>query len=195
MKIEGIVYHHTGDASGDPQFAKVDAYHRGQGFPVSSLGFYVGYHYFAGHEGTIKQARLDTEDGAHTVNCGCKTDKSGFPKGTANKRLIGICFSGNFNEETPDPRALAAVLWLTIDLQRKHGIGDERLYNHRDLKSTNCPAYDLSGKMIEMKGVWKRMIAAEKAVDRAIGNRKARLLLSIEEARTILFPNSFPPLV
>lgn len=195
MKIEGIAYHHTGDSSGDPQFKKVDGYHKNEGFPKSTLGFYVGYHYFSGKEGTIKQARANTEDGAHTVNCGCSVDESGFPKGTANERLIGICFAGNFLEEEPDPRALAAVFWLTVDLQRKYGIGDKRLYNHSDLKRTSCPGIDMVAKMLEMKKVWKGMLAAEAAVDRAVGSRKVRLQLSIKRAREILFPNSFPPFV
>ena len=196
MKPEGIVYHHTGDKSPDPQFKKVDTYHKSQGFPKSSLGFYVGYQYFSGRDGTIKQARADTELGAHTLNCGCgSADKSGFPAHTANERLIGICYAGDFTKEKPTAKALAAVFWLTIDLQRKYGIGDARLYNHRDLKKTTCPGMDMAGKMLEMKKIWKQMLKFEQSVEKAHGARKARLLRSIENARKILYPSLFPTLI
>ena len=66
MKVSHIILHHTADASREPQFDKVNNYHRDKWNFRSSLGKYMGYTYFIERDGTLIKARADTEEGAHT---------------------------------------------------------------------------------------------------------------------------------
>ena len=190
MKI-AIFVHHTGDKSPDPQFAKVNAYHKSKNYPVSSLGFYVGYTYFIGKDGTIKQARLETERGAHTVNCGCKNDKTGWEYDKANVLAIGVCLAGDFKKEKPTERQIASLVALVEDMQNRHNIPDANLFNHYDAKNTACPGMDLVAEVLRIKRLRLQLSAAEKSVSRATPTRKARLLRFIGRATKIL--KSFLP--
>ena len=46
------------------QLTKIDRYHKERGFPQSSLGFFVGYHYLITGDKEY-QCRADTDEGAH----------------------------------------------------------------------------------------------------------------------------------
>ena len=188
MFIFGIAYHHTGDSSPDPQFIKVDNYHMAKKFPKSKLGYYVGYHYFIGKDGTIKQARSEDERGAHVVNCGCGKDKSGLPADTANFHYIGICLAGDLRKEQPSSRQLSALVALTKDVMRRHSLNEANLLNHSDFKATSCPGIDLSGEVKKILDLERRISMAESALDRVIPERRNKLLRFIERARRILFP-------
>ncbi len=144
-----IVLHHTADPSKKPQFDKVNGYHKGQGFPISKLGFYVGYHFFVGMDGTTKQARAENEVGAH---CDAKN---------MNVVGIGICLAGDFSKQTPDHRQIISLERLVAELQLRHGIPDENILLHRECKKTDCPAVDLRGLLmgerlrIKAKKAWQ----------------------------------------
>lgn len=174
-----IFYHHTGDSSPDPQFAKVNAYHKSQGFPKSSLGYYVGYTFFIGKDGTEKQARGETEHGAHTVNCGCKGDKTGLPFNKANIEGIGICLSGDFLKEKPTSAQIETLTRLTIRLQAVHNIPDENIFLHSETKSTSCPGTDLRAlyfvhraEIMKVPSRETQIKQLEKAIARSTGQQK-----------------------
>lgn len=188
MLVEGIAYHYTADLSPDPQFLKVNNYHKAEGFPISTLGFYVGYTYFIGKDGTIKQARSEDERGAHTVNCGCSHDKSGLPYNTANLHYIGICLAGKFPDEVPTPAQMASAALLTEDIQKRRGVPDEKLLNHRDLKATGCPGIDIAHEILKIKELRKQLRTAQDALDRVTPARKSALLRFIERVQKILSP-------
>lgn len=128
---EYIVLHHTADPSQGPQFDKVNASHKARGFPISKLGFYVGYHYFIGFEGTIKIARREDEIGAH---CDAKN---------MNRRGIGICLAGDFTKNKPNKKQIEALAALMRDIKIRNQIPDTRVVLHRECKPTACPGTDL----------------------------------------------------
>ena len=134
---EYIVLHHSDDPTQGPQFDKVNAYHKSRGFPISSLGYYVGYHYFIGFNGMMKVARRETDIGAH---CDAKN---------MNYRGIGICLAGDFTKNQPNKEQLETLAALVRDIQIRNNIPDNRVLLHRECKPTTCPAVDLRKLMKE----------------------------------------------
>lgn len=128
--MKSIVIHHTASTVSTDQFPSVDAYHKSQGFPESSLGFYVGYHLFIEKDGSLLRARSDEERGAHTV----------APGRDWNADSIGICLAGDFTKEDPTEAQLTQ-LFTCKDLMDIHSIPIEEVYDHKDTKSTACPGY------------------------------------------------------
>ena len=120
-----IIWHHTGDTSIGPQLDKIDRDHKRRGFPKSSMGYYVGYHYLIEHDGKIIQCRKDTEIGAH--------DKG------ENLDSIGIGLSGNFSIQLPTEAQERAAAALMAELTEKHKIRITHIEPHRRDDATECP--------------------------------------------------------
>ncbi len=125
-----IIVHHTADTLGGPQFEKVNAYHRTLNFPVSSLGYFTGYHYLIERDGTVKRARLDSDEGAHTIG--------------QNTESIGIGLAGHFDYQQPTAEQKRSLGQLCYELSQKYTIPLERIAGHRTYRSTTCPGANLS---------------------------------------------------
>ena len=95
MEPKRVIFHHTAAAINGAQFDKVNQWHKAKGFPLSSLSWYVGYHYFIERNGLTRQAREETEIGAHDQG--------------ENVDSIGICLAGDFNTERPTEAQAAAA--------------------------------------------------------------------------------------
>lgn len=85
----------------------------------SSLGWYVGYHYVIYGNGELKQYRKDNEEGAH-----CKEQGMNF-------KSLGICLSGNFDSETPNPAQTETLRNFLSQKANQYGIPAENIYPHR----------------------------------------------------------------
>lgn len=90
---EIVIIHHTGGSDANPYadtshhtVTMVDKWHKQLGFNKSTLGYYVGYHYFIDKHGIVTQCRSRGEMGCHTVG---QNDK------------VGICLAGNFDATLP----------------------------------------------------------------------------------------------
>jgi|GEM_PF-3953445 len=124
---EYVLIHHS-VVQNPVQFDIVNESHRKRGFPKSSLGYYVGYHYFIGMDGTIKVARAEWEIGAH---CAAKM---------MNYRAIGICLAGDFREgRTPNPEQIKSLALLLKDIQARHQMFSSKIMRHGEVKATACP--------------------------------------------------------
>jgi hypothetical protein len=192
MVPEHIFLHHSADSSPDPQFERVNAYHKGQGFPKSNLGFHCGYTYFIGKSGHVKQARSETELGAHTANSGDRYDKTGLRPNQANVYGIGICLAGDFTVEEPTAAALNSLVSLVEEIQARWNIPDNHIWNHRDAKRTTCPGIDLAGyvrgRLIALRS--QRVVSPQKrlsqllgALARAVGPRLEQIQRVIERIK------------
>lgn len=111
------------------QFNIVDRGHqiRWDGSTKSQLGYYVGYHYLIERNGVIKQARKDSEVGAHN-----NVDEM-------NYKAIGICFAGNMEEQELTKYQVKSGIELVNNLVSKYKIPRENILPHRYFKATACP--------------------------------------------------------
>ena len=122
-----IIIHHTGDKSMAPQFKKVEAWHEYKAFPISSLGFYCGYHFLIEKNGLVINARRLEDEGAHT-------------KGH-NFESIGIGLAGNFDFEIPTIEQLNALDKLAAEITLTLKNPNMIVKYHWDFADTHCPGY------------------------------------------------------
>jgi N-acetyl-anhydromuramyl-L-alanine amidase AmpD len=97
----------------------------------------VGYHFVIGNGDGSPDGRIELcprwrrqEAGAH-----CRVD--GRPE--YNRRGIGICLVGNFQQHAPTQRQMESLDLLVRYLQKLCDIADEDVVMHGDLKATECP--------------------------------------------------------
>lgn len=126
-----IIIHHSATEVGNAEL--FDKGHRKRGFWNG-----LGYHFVIdnGSAGT-RNGQIETShrwihqmDGAH---CNALD---------MNKRGIGICLVGNFNEDQVSATQMESVVWLVRKLQLKYKIPNSRVLKHRDVpgkQGTDCP--------------------------------------------------------
>lgn len=125
MKPKRIIWHHSAADNPTPQFAAINEWHKARGFPLSSLGFYVGYHYVIEKDGTVVRARNDDEIGAHDTG--------------ENLDSLGICLVGDFTTKRPTFEQEATFKTLLRTLMFAHNITLNAIEPHRRDDSTECP--------------------------------------------------------
>jgi len=135
-KPNKIIVHHSAEAGASAQFADVNLWHKDRDFPLSTLGFYVGYQYFIEKDGSVHQARLETEGGSHTVG--------------ENFTSIGICLAGNFDFETPTLSQKLALASLIEGIIARWQIVPGSIYPHRAFKATSCYGLSLEQNWAEI---------------------------------------------
>lgn len=114
------------------QFAAVNRYHQEREFPISSLGYYVGYHFLLESGGQLIRARLDSDEGAHTNQV-----ENGV---SVNLQSLAICLAGDFDVELPTPEQIAALRPLISQMRKDYAIPAERIRFHRSWATTKtCP--------------------------------------------------------
>ena len=119
------------------QLISIDRYHRDErGFPKSSLGFWVGYHYLIDSDKEY-QCRADTDEGAH-CNQGYDGKTIYQPGAYDNTKIksmnfqsIGICWSGDGDIEYPTPIQYGLLQKRIWALQDKWKIPNENVKYHR----------------------------------------------------------------
>lgn len=129
MKPTRVILHHSGDAATGAQFDKINQWHKEKGFPKSKLNYYVGYHYVIERDGRTRQARVETEIGAHDAG--------------ENWGSLGICLVGDFNKERPTEQQAAAAASLFGAIRNRHNIYLGRVENHRIDDTTDCPGANI----------------------------------------------------
>lgn len=125
MKPNRVIFHHSAIHSTNHQFDAINGYHKTRGFTKSKLGFYVGYHYVIEPDGTIKQAREETEIGMHDTG--------------ENGNSLGVCIVGNFNTRLPTEEQCAAAARLVAGIRALWKIPVTRFEPHRWDDDTDCP--------------------------------------------------------
>ena len=133
-QLNRLIIHHTASPRDTTTLEQVDAWHKVR-WPnfKSSLGYWVGYHVLIGHD-WIKQTRAYDEEGANTY---------GY-----NSDSIGICLTGNFENEVPNLYQLKQLRDLLIGLMAQYKLGEQNIYLHRDLTKTACPGKNITHALI-----------------------------------------------
>ena len=113
-KTEVIILHH---AAGHGTEQDIHRRHLAQGWPG------IGYHFYVRQSGEICRGRPEDRVGTHTAN--------------HNSNSIGICFEGNFEQETMCAAQYEAGVELLGYLAGKYG--ELPILRHRDYNATACP--------------------------------------------------------
>lgn len=126
-----LIVHHTGGSDLDPMndssnftFKQCNALHKEKWDFISTLGYYCGYQYYIEKDGTLYQARADTEEGAHTV---------GY-----NLSSIGICLAGNFDATLPTDAQKKTLQKLLLQKAQQYGIPITNVLPHRKFAIKTC---------------------------------------------------------
>lgn len=119
-----IVHHSATKDTGTLSWSAIHRYHtQNQGW--SDIGYHAGCEYVR-DDYIVILGRPEDEPGAHT-------------KGM-NTTSLGFCFVGNFDELEPSDRMLevAARRWF-VPVMKRHSIGFDALFGHRDFAPKTCP--------------------------------------------------------
>lgn len=127
-----IIVHHTADAGIAPQFDKVNAYHKEKWNFQSAIGSFVGYHYFVERDGTVFQARMDEEEGAHCLG--------------RNRDSIGIALAGDFSIDLPTANQRLAMVKIIDQSLKVWQISPVAIFPHRAFRPTACYGLRLSDR-------------------------------------------------
>lgn len=137
-----LIVHHTGGIDSQPlidtshhTFSMVNADHKARWNFKSSLGFYIGYHYFIDKNGVVTQGRADTDEGAHTINY--------------NNKSIGICMAGNFDATLPTEVQIEALKALLTKKMAQYSIPIEKVVPHRRFAVKSCYGNRLSDSWLK----------------------------------------------
>ncbi len=83
----------------------------------------AGYHFLVRKDGTIYRLRPEDKVGAHAYG--------------SNYDSLGICFEGDYKEETMQEEEIKAGRELVNFLKNKYGINTVQV--HKNVNATNCP--------------------------------------------------------
>jgi len=156
-KPDKIVVHHDGASREGDSFGVINEFHRGREFPLSSLGFYAGYHYFIERTGVVVKAREEHEEGAHTIG--------------QNFSSVGIGLAGNFDTEWPTLEQIGALKSLMSQVANRHNIQPTAIYPHRHFANKSCYGSRLDfnwARLLFIDYELERIAAARKQIDLGI---------------------------
>lgn len=141
LPVEYITIHHDGmtpftATDYASSAARIELYrngHRGRGWGD------IGYHYVIDREGRIWEGRSLKWQGAHVRN--------------RNEGNLGILVMGNFDEQAPSDRQLAALERHLRTCMAKYKVPVSRVRTHRewDGAKTACPGKNLQSRMATMR--------------------------------------------
>ena len=149
FQAQKIIVHHDGVSRKGPSFAIVNEYHKSIGFPISSLGYYVGYHYWIERDGKTIQARSEDEVGAHTRG--------------QNYTSLGVGLAGNFDKELPTKEQVDALGKLLDRLCTEHTIPLGQIFPHRKYAEKTCYGSRLTNNWASVTATLYRQNAAKAA--------------------------------
>ena len=139
-KREYVIVHHSitpRDLNANITESSFNNSHKRRGFPKSTKGWYIGYHFVVFGDGEVRQYRKDNETGAH-----CR-------EGSMNFKGVGICMVGNFDKEVPSKEQALATLKLIKQLQKDYKIPSANVQGHREYATyKSCPGNNIPDDII-----------------------------------------------
>jgi hypothetical protein len=129
---KSIVLHHSATSGGSVE--SIDAVHRKKRDPAGRPWLGIGYHFVVGNGAPMA-------DGEIRPTFRWQQQLAGAHAGNRdhNEHGIGICLIGNFEEQPPTERQLAALGELIRTLAKQYSIPRQRVVSHGDVQATQCP--------------------------------------------------------
>ena len=141
MQNKYIIVHHTASNQHETTAEGVNAWHKQRGFPESSRGWHIGYHFLILANDYL-QARDEDEVGAHTYGW--------------NDVALGVCLAGNYNVDQYLTDFQTGKLRETlILLMEDHKIDAKHLLLHRDVSATACPGSNIDKNFLLFLIDWR----------------------------------------
>jgi len=183
--IKLLVVHHTAIAVGGDERPGVERMRALYTYHANNRGWGdIGYNFLIDETGQIYEGRAggDYIVGGHAY--------------CYNVGTLGIALMGNFDEEQPTQEQTKALQWLLDDLAERyeidpavnvtfHGKTMPPIVRHKDLLSTDCPGYYMSGAMAQVRtnviagntdaGVTFPAAITKKFVDKTVTRLKERM--------------------
>lgn len=127
-----IVLHHSATDSGSVE--SIDAAHRERKDASGKSWLGIGYHFVIGNGRGMA-------DGLVEPTFRWREQLQGAHAGSRlyNEEGIGICVIGDFSDQTPTPRQIAAARQLISHLSQRYQISADRVLRHSDLQASECP--------------------------------------------------------
>ena len=142
-----ITIHHSASRRDTTTLDDINSWHKARFNFISSLGFYVAYHYLVLSNGEVKQCRRDNELGAHSP---------------PNDGKIGVCLTGNFNEEEPTDAQIKSLETLVTKLKKDYNMIDDilspKVRGHREFNKTECPGINLHKWVLLQRISWLKYL-------------------------------------
>lgn len=139
-----IIVHHSAFVQQASQLAQINQWHKDRDFLLSSLNYYVGYHFLIANDGTVTRTKNDDEEGCHTIG--------------QNLTSLGVCMEGDFNQEFPSLAQEKALGKLLVELCDKHGISYMSIYPHRKYANTSCCGTKLPDNWVKIVCVKEKIV-------------------------------------
>lgn len=142
-----VVIHHSATSSGSVESIHNSHVQRKDQQGLPWLG--IGYHFVIGNGSGM-------EDGEVEATFRWQQQIHGAHSGSAvhNSNGIGICLIGNFEDQPPTPKQLAAVTDLVGQLTHQYKIPSRLVIGHNTVKPTACP-----GKLFPLQDVKRNSLA------------------------------------
>lgn len=131
--IRKIIIHHTATTQPnmDILVASINGNHKRRLHPtVNGFNNHIAYHYVIWTNWEVRHTRPLNEIGYHSSNW------------SINQQSIGICFSWNFDKETPSTKQYTAAFDLIEDLKQQ--FGNLQVSWHNEHSNKTCPWLNFS---------------------------------------------------
>lgn len=135
MRVFKLVVHHSASPRDTTSVADITRWHRERGFSG------IGYHKVILGSGQIQAGRSESIMGAHALG--------------ANQNSLGVCLTGNFENETPSAGQITSLVTVLKDWCRQHSLGVNAIYGHYNVPggrtATACPGKNLKSLFEDIK--------------------------------------------
>lgn len=134
-----IVIHHIGGITRDVSAAEVHQWHLKNGWAG------IGYHFLIHRDGVIERGRPVGAIGSHAYG--------------SNAHSVGICFVGDFEQESPSNEQIESGAKLIADLSAMYDLTPthESVKGHREVCETECPGTNFTEELLQTlrgKAIW-----------------------------------------
>lgn len=134
MKIEKIIVHHSGTDSKTTTHESIERAHKAKNKIA------IGYHGTINHEGLFKKGREEHIQGAH-----CR-------HGGWNRKSLGYCIIGNFENEQPTQAALHTAIHYFARKCMQYNLRAKDVISHSETgAATLCAGKNLDMNLLRKK--------------------------------------------